>query len=118
MAIFLGLKLVFCQGGTPDILGTARQVLNDWNHQKIPYFSTPPTIHPSSIPTTQGGSAVPGAESVGQAQILQEFTPAFQIDGLFGMADQGAFDPDVEESMVIEDEQTGKDVFMEVEAEG
>lgn len=40
------------QGGTPDLLAAARQVLTDWNHQKIPYFSIPPTVHPSSIPST------------------------------------------------------------------
>jgi hypothetical protein len=38
------------QGGTPDILSTARQVLTDWNHQKISYFPAPPTVHLSSVP--------------------------------------------------------------------
>lgn len=42
----------FIQGGTPDLNSAARQVLTDWNQQKIPYFSTPPTIHPSMIPST------------------------------------------------------------------
>ncbi|KAF7976886.1 hypothetical protein HWV62_5429 [Athelia sp. TMB] len=34
------------KGGTPDILSAARQVLTDWNHQKIPYFSATHTRIP------------------------------------------------------------------------
>ena len=85
------------QGGTPDVLSAARQVLMDWNHQKIPYCSVPPAIHPSMIPstisTTAGGSTIvaPGAETVGQAQILTEFSKPFELAGLFGAADAGAF---------------------------
>lgn len=41
------------KGGTPDILGAARHVLQDWNHQKIPYYSEPPTVHPSQIPSVR-----------------------------------------------------------------
>ncbi|TFY51695.1 hypothetical protein EVJ58_g10432, partial [Rhodofomes roseus] len=40
------------KGGTPDILSAARTVLTDWNHQKIPYCSVPPDVHPSLIPST------------------------------------------------------------------
>ncbi|KAL1938053.1 hypothetical protein VTO73DRAFT_12064 [Trametes versicolor] len=84
------------KGGTPDILGAARQVLMDWNHQKIPYFSAPPVVHPSLIPSTvpgAGGSSqiAPGAETVGQAQIVAELAKPFELDGLFGAADAGAF---------------------------
>lgn len=39
------------KGGTPDVNGAARHVLQDWNHQKIPYFSEPPEVHPSLIPS-------------------------------------------------------------------
>jgi nuclear GTP-binding protein len=39
-------------GGTPDILTSAGHVLIDWNHQKIPYYSKPPAIHRSSVPST------------------------------------------------------------------
>ncbi|KAG1772037.1 P-loop containing nucleoside triphosphate hydrolase protein [Suillus occidentalis] len=74
------------KGGTPDLLSAARHVLMDWNHQKIPYFSVPPTIHPSSMP-----SATVGAETVGQAQILNSFSKPFELAGLFGTADAGAF---------------------------
>ncbi|TFK91735.1 P-loop containing nucleoside triphosphate hydrolase protein [Polyporus arcularius HHB13444] len=82
------------KGGTPDILGAARQILMDWNHQKIPYFSTPPELHPSLVPSTVPGSSdqvAPGAETVGNAQIVTEFSQPFTLDGLFGAADAGAF---------------------------
>ena len=42
------------KGGTPDLNNAARQILNDWNHQKIPYFSTPPEVHTSQIPSLGG----------------------------------------------------------------
>ena len=34
-----------------DLNSLARQVLNVWNQQKNPYFSEPPAIHPSLIPS-------------------------------------------------------------------
>ncbi|KDQ58170.1 hypothetical protein JAAARDRAFT_34986 [Jaapia argillacea MUCL 33604] len=79
------------KGGTPDLTSASRQVLTDWNHQKIPFFSVPPVIHPSSIPSTSGQTIAPGAETVGQAQIVSSFAPAFTLEGLFGAADKGAF---------------------------
>lgn len=96
------------QGGTPDVLAAARQVLTDWNHQKIPYYSVPPTIHPSLIPSTISGpehQIAPGAENVGQAQIVSEFSKPFALEGLFGVADEGAFGVDVgSERMVVADD--------------
>ncbi|KAG7087550.1 hypothetical protein E1B28_013506 [Marasmius oreades] len=85
------------KGGTPDITSTARQVITDWNHQKIPYFSVPPEIHPSSIPSMmETGSyeaiVAPGAENVGQSQIVTSFSKPFELAGLFGAADAKAFD--------------------------
>ncbi|KAF9466816.1 hypothetical protein BDZ94DRAFT_1250845 [Collybia nuda] len=87
------------KGGTPDLNSAARVVLTDWNHQKIPYYSIPPEIHPSLIPsmvpTNPNSSAspiiAPGAENVGQAQILSSFSKPFELTGLFGAADAGAF---------------------------
>ncbi|KAH0835746.1 P-loop containing nucleoside triphosphate hydrolase protein [Lanmaoa asiatica] len=81
------------KGGTPDVLSAARHMLMDWNHQKIPYFSVPPAIHPSMIPSTISSTATvaPGAETVGQAQILTELSKPFELAGLFGAADAGAF---------------------------
>ncbi|EAU83452.2 GTPase [Coprinopsis cinerea okayama7 len=88
------------KGGTPDLNSAARQVLTDWNQQKIPYFSQPPEIHPSLIPSTVHGASTaegpviaPGAEQVGQAQILETFSKPFELDGLFTAADAGAFNP-------------------------
>lgn len=66
----------------------------DWNHQKIPYFSAPPAMHPSLIPSTVPGGShqiAPGAETVGQAQIVAALAQPFALDGLFGAADAGAF---------------------------
>ncbi|KIK95872.1 hypothetical protein PAXRUDRAFT_349936 [Paxillus rubicundulus Ve08.2h10] len=98
------------KGGTPDVLSAARQVLMDWNHQKIPYFCVPPTIHPSSIPSTipnSGGgitTVAPGAETVGQAQILTEFSKPFELAGLFGAADAGAFGDAPIQEVTMEDD--------------
>ena len=95
--IFLLTISKLVKGGTPDILAAARQVLMDWNHQKILYFSVPPSIHPSSIPSvvpntnTTGVVIAPGAENVGRAQILGELGKPFELEGLFGRADAGAF---------------------------
>ena len=97
------------QGGTPDILAAARQILTDWNHQKIPYFSRPPELHPSLVPSTvPGGSneVAPGAETVGQAQILTEFSKPFTLDGLFGAADAGAFGAGADAEMADAGEDT------------
>lgn len=100
------------QGGTPDVLAAARTVLSDWNHHKIPFFSVPPTIHPSSLPSmTAQGQIAPGAEEVGQARILTEMAPAFSLpgfgadDGMEAMeaADQDAFGAPAEEEMNVED---------------
>ncbi|KAI5123026.1 hypothetical protein M0805_007647 [Coniferiporia weirii] len=99
------------KGGTPDVLGAARQVIQDWNAQKIPYFSMPPSIHPSSVPATVSAAAsakyglggtgpaiAPGAEDVGSAQIVTEMAPAFDLGGLFSQADAGAFDYEMQDS--------------------
>lgn len=46
----------------------------------------------------------PGAESVGQAQILTEFAKPFELAGLFNAADAGAFGS-VDEEMADGEEQ-------------
>jgi len=62
-------------------------------------MSTPPTTHISSIPSTfrSGGDRIiaPGAENVGQAQIVAELSEPFTLDGLFGDADHNAFDAEM-----------------------
>jgi len=83
------------KGGTPDILSAARQVLIDWNHQKVPFFSEPPELHASHIPSTipgRGGQVATGAETTGQAQIVSAFGAPFTLEGLFGEADAEAMD--------------------------
>ena len=107
----------FTKGGTADIIAAARQVITDWNHHKIPYFSIPPSIHPSSIPSvvpnTNTAEVViaPGAENVGQAQILGELGKPFELEGLFGSADARAFEcGDEDEEMMDRQEWDGKEV--------
>ena len=52
-------------------------------------------VHLSSVPltVTNAGSdhISPGAENVRKAQIVSEFTKPFELVGLFGAADAGAF---------------------------
>lgn len=95
------------KGGTPDLLSAARHVLMDWNHQKIPYFSVPPTIHPSSMP-----SATTGAETVGQSQILDSFSKPFELAGLFCTADAGAFNENapMQEEVAMDDSEVNNDI--------
>ncbi|KAH9896090.1 P-loop containing nucleoside triphosphate hydrolase protein [Cubamyces lactineus] len=109
------------KGGTPDILAAARQVLTDWNHQKIPYFSVPPTVHPSLVPSTVPGSSnqiAPGAENVGQAQIVSEFAKPFTLDGLFGAADAGAFGGDAPADAEMAIEADGEDAVESMDEDG
>ncbi|KAL0947929.1 hypothetical protein HGRIS_010560 [Hohenbuehelia grisea] len=111
------------KGGTPDILGAARQVLSDWNHQKIPYFSEPPSVHPSLIPSVVPNAnssstdapqvIAPGAENVGQAQILTSLSKPFTLEGLFGAADAGAFGGEGGTDVNMADEDG--DVFFDAE---
>ncbi|KAG6916699.1 hypothetical protein DXG01_005648 [Tephrocybe rancida] len=111
------------KGGTPDLNSAARHVLQDWNHQKIPYFSEPPAIHPSLIPSVvpinPNSSAAPviapGAENVGQAQILNTFSKPFELAGLFGAADAGAFGGSTEEMAVDADVDEDGDMFFDAE---
>ncbi|KAH9054871.1 P-loop containing nucleoside triphosphate hydrolase protein [Lactarius vividus] len=81
------------RGGTPDILAAARQVLVDWNHHKIPFFSEPPALHAAHVPSTVPGAAqqiAPGAEMTGSAQIVGALGAPFVLEGLFGEADAEA----------------------------
>jgi nuclear GTP-binding protein len=50
----------------------------------------------------------PGAETVGQAQILNELGKPFELAGLFGAADAGAFGR-VDEDMVDGEEAAQED---------
>ena len=48
-------------------------------------------IVPSTRNNAAGPTIAPGAENVGQAQIVSEFSKPFELEGLFGAADAGAF---------------------------
>ncbi|KAH9033771.1 P-loop containing nucleoside triphosphate hydrolase protein [Lactarius pseudohatsudake] len=86
------------RGGTPDILATARQVLADWNHHKIPFFSEPPALHAAHVPST----------------IVGALGAPFVLEGLFGEADaeammdaEPAADDAAYSGMDVEDEARG-----------
>lgn len=99
------------RGGTPDILAAARQVLVDWNHHKIPFFTEPPALHAAHLPSTMpvrgsGGLAqvAPGAEMTGNAQIVGALGAPFVLEGLFGEADAEAMDVEDGGGMQIDDD--------------
>ena len=75
------------RGGVPDLDGTARSVLHDWNVGKIKFYTTPPAKHPSMTAESvrpKGETAVEHAEG---AAVLNEFSQAFDLAGLLGEAD-------------------------------
>lgn len=62
-----------------------------------------------AVPQNASASAstpviAPGAENVGQAQILDNYSKAFTLEGLFGVADAGAFGEDTEDIPMNADE--------------
>ena len=106
---FLQTKHSPSQGGTPDILAAARQVLVDWNNHKIPFFSEPPVLHAAHVPSTMPGApqlVAPGAETTGNAQFVSALGAPFVLDGLFGEADAQMDAPEEEEDgmMDVEDD--------------
>ncbi|KAG1748059.1 hypothetical protein EDB19DRAFT_1905117 [Suillus lakei] len=74
--------------------------------KKIP-TSVTPAIHPSSMP-----SATTGAETVAQAQILNSFSKSFELAGLFGVADAGAFNDNaqIQEEVAMDDGDVNNDI--------
>jgi nuclear GTP-binding protein len=73
------------------------QVLVDWNHQKIPFFSEPPALHAAHVSSTIPGSTrqvAPAAETRGHTQIMSAFGASTMLEGCFGEADAGAIDAD------------------------
>lgn len=63
------------------------------------------------------GIIAPGAESVGQAQIVTGFAPAFTLEGLFGQADEEALNGPQAEDDGMQDGDEGED-GMQVEDGG
>jgi nuclear GTP-binding protein len=83
--------------------------LRDWNTGKIPYFTIPPAVHASSMPSTSasGSTSVPRpavsgddvemSNEVGDAKILNNLSEAFTIDGLFdSINDEAAWEGEEE----------------------
>ena len=70
---------------------------------RLPIYAVPSSGNPNSNATP---IIAPGAESVGQAQILSEYSKPFHLEGLFGDADAGAFGgrKDDEDSAMVADE--------------
>lgn len=66
------------------------------------------------VPATRNGDEAPviapGAENVGQAQILSEFSQPFTLDGFFGAADAGVFGNRVNDDVPMGADEDG-DVF-------
>ena len=58
---------------------------------------------------TSAGEVAPGAENVGQARILTQFAPAFEMGDLFKGADAGAVG---DEEMAVEDDAMTHEVDM------
>ena len=72
------------QGGIPDLEGSAVSILRDWNSGKIPFYTTPPAMHPSSAPAPRVSGDDEGARHVnGDARILSTLSEAFTLDGVF-----------------------------------
>ncbi|CAE6459747.1 unnamed protein product [Rhizoctonia solani] len=85
------------KGGAADLEAAGKSILHDWNTGKIPYHSTPPTVHPSSRPAMAvDGNQVTGAENVGEAKIVSQFGEAFDLDALFRDADAAVLNGDTE----------------------
>ncbi|KAG6892210.1 hypothetical protein C0992_001466, partial [Termitomyces sp. T32_za158] len=57
----------------------------------------------------------PGAENVGQAQIVSSFSKPFELMGLFGAADAGAFSENVPMDGLVDED---GDIFFDAEEAG
>jgi nuclear GTP-binding protein len=81
------------------------QVLIDWSHETILFFSEPPALHAADLPSTvprKGGQVAPGTETTGHAQIVNAFGAPFMLVGLFGEADVEAMDADTDSEPAAE----------------
>lgn len=79
------------QGGIPDLFGTARSILRDWNAGRIAYYTVPPAVPASSTGTgANGSSMLTSSADVGSAEIMTALAPEFNFDDIFAEADSGA----------------------------
>jgi nuclear GTP-binding protein len=104
------------QGGIPDLEGSAVSILRDWNTGKIPYYTIPPAVHASSMPSTSSAAPRIGATGddvemtteVGDAKILNNLSEAFTIDGLFdSLQDEAAWSEEEDGEEVMEEDDVG-----------
>lgn len=80
------------KGGVPDLVGTARGILRDWNSGRIPYYTVPPALPPaaSSLPAkclTVNQTDSQEAE-VGSSKIMNEYGVEFDFEALFSQVDE------------------------------
>lgn len=85
------------KGGVPDLVGTARSIIRDWNAGRIPYYTLPPAVPISSNVRGVGGQAsashvMTTSTDIGSASIATSLAPEFDLDGLFKEADAIALD--------------------------
>lgn len=99
------------KGGIPDLIGSAVSVLRDWNSGKIPYYTTPPKVHASSMPQAQPSKpegvdvAMDEGDAVGSAKVLTQLSEAFTIEGLFdNVGDDAEWQGDGADGEEIEEE--------------
>ncbi|KAG8945508.1 hypothetical protein FRC03_001711 [Tulasnella sp. 419] len=91
------------KGGKPDLQSAALMVLHDWNIGKIPYFTQPPSIHPSQITSPEqsqladaagpneqvngNDAAISGVDPYASTSIVTEWGQSFDLEGLWSAAD-------------------------------
>lgn len=87
------------KGGVPDVSGTAKSILRDWNAGRIPYYTVPPSapVYPTTSANevnsaSQKVSVMKNTDDVGSAAIVTELAPEFDLDGLFKEADGAALE--------------------------
>ncbi|WFD26393.1 nuclear GTP-binding protein nug1 [Malassezia nana] len=80
------------RGALPDLDGTARSILHDWNTGKIQYQTEPPAKHPNLVRPNKHVDAAPADQ--GSAAILTSFSEEFDLAGLLGEADAEALGGD------------------------
>lgn len=86
------------RGAVPDLDGTARSVLHDWNTGKIKYHTEPPAKHPALVRPTKSASTTSQTPAArvddGSATVLTSFSDTFDLAGLLGEADAEALGGD------------------------
>ncbi|KAI3613365.1 hypothetical protein CBS9595_004198 [Malassezia furfur] len=82
------------KGALPDLDGTARTVLHDWNTGKIKYHTDPPAKPPAHITQRKATALATEAPQADEAAVVSSFGEAFDLAGLLGEADAEALGGD------------------------